>query len=183
MKLDILKRFPPFKDVLPVFAFTALLVYGRLVYIYAWKLPSWMMFLTIGEMLSILSYALSFALMESIGLTLILLVISFVLPLKWFRDLFIPRSVWLAVIWLVSLMLFFQRLSGSGLGLSILVEFYPWIGVTVLIALLASFAAGRIRLLKTVSMWFADQAIIFLFLFIPASLIGLVVVAVRNIFH
>jgi hypothetical protein len=182
MKQDIFKRFPPFKDVLPVFAFVAFLVYGRLIYIYAWKLPSWLMFLMPGEMLSILSYALAFALLESIGITLFLLSISFILPSKWFRDVFIVRSVWLTAAWLVSLMLYFQRLSGLGLGLTILVYFYTWIAVTIGIAILASFVAGRVRFIRTVTLWFAEQTIIFLFLLMPASLIGLIVVAARNIF-
>jgi hypothetical protein len=181
--LAMLKRIPGFGEILPTFAFIAFLVYGRMLYIFAWKLPSWLMNLTMGEIFSVLSYSLVFAVLECLGLTLILLVICFVLPAKWFRDDFIVRSTWLMTVWLVSMMIYFARMSSLGLelGLTVVDYIYPWIFVTLGMAALAGFASTRVRFMRTVAAWFADRTIIFLFIFLPASLVGLIVMVFRNI--
>ena len=179
-KSQLLKRIPPFNDILLVSAFTALLVYGRMLYIFTWKLPSWLKFLTVGEMLSVLSYSLSFVLLETAGIVLVLVLISFLLPQAWFRDVFVIRSVWMVAIWLVSLMVFFERL--SELGLDLLVVLYLWTGITLAVALAVAFLATRVRFMRSLATWIADRAVIFLFIFVPASLIGTIVVAARNIF-
>jgi hypothetical protein len=50
------------------------------------------------------------------------------------------------------------------------------------LAVLTAFLAGRVRFLANAAAWFADRVTVFLFLFIPASLISIVVVLVRNLF-
>jgi len=180
MKSNLIKRIPPFSDILSTLAFTALLVYGRMFYVFTWKLPSWLMFLNVGELFSILSYSLAFALLETISIVLVLLLIGFILPPAWFRDVFVVRGLWLVTVWLVSLMIFFERLSELGLGL--LVALYLWVGITILVAILAAFFSTRVRIMRAAALWFADRAVNFLFVLVPASLIGMIVVAVRNIF-
>ena len=179
----MLKRFPSPGEIIQAFAFIAFLVYGRILYFFAWKLPSWLVNLKLGEIFSVLSYSLVFAFLECLGLTLILLAICFVLPSKWFRNEFVARSTWLIIVWLVSIMIYFARMSslGTDLGLTVVDYMYPWIIVTLGIAALAGFASTRIRVMRTAALWFADRAIIFLFIFLPASLIGLIVMVFRNI--
>jgi hypothetical protein len=178
----MLKRFPSPGEMIQAFAFIAFLVVGRLLYIFAWKLPSWLMYLTVGEIFSVLSYSLFFAMLECLELTLILLAICFALPAKWFKDAFVVRSVWLMTVWLVSLMIYFARMSALGLelGLTVVEYLYPWTFVTLGIAALAAFASSRVRFMRTAALWFADRTIIFLFVFVPAALVGLIVVLFRN---
>jgi hypothetical protein len=178
----MLKRFPSLGEIIQAFAFTAFLVYGRMLFIFVWKLPSWLMYLTVGEIFSILSYSLFFAVLECLGLTLILAGICFILPAKWFRDAFVVRSTWLVAVWLISLMLYFARMSALGLelGLTVVEYLYSWTFVTLGIAALVVYASTRIRIMRTSALWFADRTIIFLFVLIPASLVGLIVVLYRN---
>ncbi len=176
----MLNRFPKLNEILPVLAFTSFLVYGRMFYVFVWKMPSWLKFLTAEEILSGISYSLAFDLLESLSLTLLLVAISFILPSPWFRDVFVTRSTWLMTVWMVSLMIYFDRL--SKLGLDFLIWLIPWTAVTLIVALLAAFFAANVRVMHRAALWIADRTIVFLFLFIPASLVGAVVVATRNIF-
>jgi hypothetical protein len=179
----MLKRLPAFNDILQVFALTAFLVYGRLLYVFAWKLPSWLKNLHGDEILSILSYSLANALLESLALTLLLSLLAFLLPARWFRDDFIVRGAWAATIWLVSWMIYFARMKSLGLelGLTMADYVYPWILVTLALAALAAFLSTRLRFMRAPVAWLADRTLIFLFLFIPASLLGAIVMLVRNI--
>ncbi len=175
----MLNRFPKITDIIPVFAFTAFLVYGRMLYTFVWKLPSWLKFLTVGEILSNLSYALMHSMLETLGIVLFLLAVSFVLPSAWFRDVFVPRGVWTLSVWFVSWAIYFSRL--SKVGSDFIAYLYLWTAITVVIALFAAFVAARTRWMRSAALWFADRAVIFLFIFIPASFVGALVVAVRNI--
>jgi len=176
-------RLPAWADLFSVLAFTSFLVYGRMLFVYVWKVPSWLMFLTMDRILSILCYGLAFSLLESVGYVLFLALVCFILPAQWFKQDFVVRSVWVMTIWLVSWNIFFMRMSSLGLdgGLQVLSILYPWLIVTILLAVVFYFISPRIRVLKNMALWLADRTLIFLFLLVPASLIGLVVVLVRNI--
>jgi hypothetical protein len=180
MKRILSNRIPAGNDILLLFAFTAFLIYGRTLFIFVWKLPSWLKLLTVNEMLPILSYSFSFNLLETAGVVLALLVIGFILPPAWFRNSFVVRGVWTVFVILVSLMILLGFLNVLMVNISNVLVW--WTGATVVLAVLAAFAAPRLRLMRSAALWFAEQTIIFLFLLMPASLIGLIVVAARNIF-
>ena len=179
----MLKRFPAFNDILQVFAFTAFLVYGRLLYVFAWKLPSFLKNLTIEEILAILAYSLMVALLETGLLTSALTAFAFLFPAKWFRDDFVTRGTWAVTVWLVSWMIYFARMQALGLelGLTMADYIYPWIFTTLALAALAAFLFSRVRFMRAAATWFADRTQIFLVIFIPASLIGAIVAFVRNL--
>ncbi|MBV6396487.1 MAG: hypothetical protein HFACDABA_02085 [Anaerolineales bacterium] len=176
------RRFPPWTEIVSVFSFVSLLVYGRMFFVFAQKLPSWLMYLSLGRIASILSYALAGALFESLGYALLLALACALLPARWFRNEFIARSLWGFTTWMASLNLFFNRLSANGLesGLQELDLLPAWLAVTTLLVL-AAFVFARAGLLKRVALWFADRSLVFLYIFLPASLLGLLAVAVRNI--
>lgn len=175
-------RLPAWADLFSVLAFTSFLVYGRMLFVFVWKVPSWLMFLTMDKILSILCYGLVFAFLESLGYVLFLALVCSLLPARWFRQDFVLRSVWTVTIWLVSWNIFFMRMSSLGLdgGLQVLNYIYPWLIVTVLLSVVFYFLSIRVRFLKNIGLWLGDRTLIFLFLLIPASLIGFVVVLVRN---
>ena len=180
---NLQKRFPARSDLLLTLAFTAFLVYGRMLFVYAWKLPSWLNYLALGEIFSILSYALVIALLESAGYVLFFALISALLPERWFRDGFVARSAWGVAIWIGSWWIYFTRLAGMGIegGLTALSDLYLWLAVTVAMVIVAVAVSARIRWMRTAATWLADQSLIFLFLLIPAALIGLAVVIIRNL--
>ena len=109
--------------------------------------------------------------------------IAGILPSKWLRDDFIARGAWALLVWVISWTIYFVRvqLLGLELGLTMADYVYPWIFVTLALAALASFLSSRIRFMRTFATWLADRTLIFLFIFIPASLIGAIAVIIRNI--
>jgi hypothetical protein len=176
----VLRRLPAFDQILPVFAVIALFAYGRSLYVFAFKVPAWLLFQSPGEILSNLAYGLVFNFLESAFLLSLLLAVSILLPASYFKDNFIAHGTWAASVVLVSVWAFIKNYSAVGpdFGQTI----YLWIGVTLVLSVLAAFLGGRIAFLKKAALWFADRVIILLFLFVPASALSLLALIVRNIF-
>lgn len=174
------KRLPVFGSILPVFAVIAFLVYGWTLIVFLWKLPSWILFLTLGEIMVIFAYSMTAALLESFVILGILLLVSVLLPAAWMRDVFVARGTFAALTGLGAVMLYMYRY--AVVGYDFIVQLIPWslaaLGLTVLVA----FAAGRARFLVRAAAWFSDLVSIFLFLFVPVSLISFAVVLFRNLF-
>ena len=76
----ILRRFPAFSAILPVYAVIAVPVFGWTVTSWLWKLPSWLNFLTAGEITAIFFYAILTAFVESTLICILLLLLCFLLP-------------------------------------------------------------------------------------------------------
>lgn len=176
-------RLPAGGELISVFSFIAFLVYGRMLFVFAWKLPSWLMFLTGKEILAILSYSVFVSLLESAGYGLVFSLVAFLLPGKWFRDQFVTRSVWALSVWFLSLLIYFTRLSNSKIADTLLSQptLFAWLAVTLTVVILIVFLAGRMSFMRKAALWFAEQSIVFLFLLVPASLAGMVVVIIRNL--
>ncbi|HEY3476049.1 MAG TPA: hypothetical protein VGK56_15660, partial [Anaerolineales bacterium] len=92
-----------------VFAVAMFLVYTWTLYTSFWKLPSWLFFLEMGEIISIYAYAFVLNLLESLLLLLIALVPAVLLPRRWWTEAFIPKGFALILIVLVSALLHMSR--------------------------------------------------------------------------
>ncbi len=179
MLSSLLRRLPTFNEILPVFAAIAFFAYGRTLFTFAFKLPAWLLFQPLGEVFSNLAYGLTYNLLESLEILLAFLIFCFVLPARFFKDSFVPRGTWLAVTLLGSILLYFKFY--SSVGPDFLNYIYLWSGVTLPLAVLVAFLGGRISFLQKAALWFSDRVIIFVYLLVPASIISIVVVIVRNI--
>ena len=85
---SILRRFPAFDQILPVFAVIALFTYGRSLYVFAFKVPAWLLFQSLGEIFSNLAYGLVFNFLESFLILSFLLIISIFIPASFFKNNF-----------------------------------------------------------------------------------------------
>lgn len=182
MMPTLLKRFPPRADLIAFFSFAAFLVYVRMLFFFAWKLPSWLYILTANEILSTLAYSLAFSFLESLGYTALFAIICFLLPISWFKARFVPRAVWAMTVWMISWSLFFSPIEGwkQG-GVEMAGSLFIWLVVTLLLAGFAAFAGARFPVLTRSGEWLADSTLVFLFLLVPASLISLIVIIIRNL--
>jgi len=165
--------------MLPVYALIALLVYGWTILWFFWRFPSWLFFMTIGEILSVFAYAMAFNLLESLFVLSIPVLLSFVLPKKWFYDTFVARSASLVLLLLGYSMFFTTRLQYE--------EGYP--KNLLLLSVLALFVIaflvyilGKISIVRKILEALSDRAVVFLYLSIPISLISSLVVIFRNLF-
>jgi hypothetical protein len=178
----ISERMPDSKNILAVYAFIVTLVYSWTLFTSFYKLPSWLFYLSIGKILSVYAYAFSFDLLESlIALTVILLLDFTVFLFLKNKEEFQSRSMILAGILLGTSMLrlaLFQNYEDITAFLS---GELLWWAVAIPLGLVLAVFAPRIKLVRTIFEGFAERATVFVYIYIPLSLIALVVVLIRNI--
>ena len=151
-----------------------MLVYGWSLYQFFWNIPSWLKFLTVGEISSVLAYTLATDLVESILVMFGLVIIAVVLPSKWFRDDFIMRGG----ISVLYLLIFFMVISHNATPLDQVISKYALRGFIDFAFL--HFVLGEVRLLRKFIGSLADRSTVFLYLSIPSSALALVVVLIRQ---
>lgn len=158
----------------------SLFIYGWELYRYVWRLPSWLHYLTLGDLLGIFSYAMLAGIAESLLLLGLLLGLCALLPTRFLKNDFTVRGTAISLGWFVSLIGFwivYERLSQS---IGNYVEIWT-LGALALAGLL-TWLSTKVRWLGSFLAAFADRTTIFLYLFIPLSLLSLVVVIFRNLF-
>jgi hypothetical protein len=174
------QRLPAFGSILSVFAVIAFLVYGWTMVVFLWKLPAWVLSLTLGEIMVVFAYSMTSALLESLVFLGLLLLAAFILPTAWLRDEFVPRGTFAAIVGLGSTMLYMYQY--SVVGYDFLNDLIAWTAAGIVLTVLAAVVAGRVCFLVRAAEWLSDQLTVFLFLLLPLSLISLLVVLYRNIF-
>ena len=175
----ILNRLPKLSQIAAVYAVIVLAIYIWTILWSFWKLPSWLFFLSIGEILTIYAYSFATNLLESLLILCLPLGLGAILPRKWFLDAFVSRGVIVV-------------LSVLGYAAYILTQFnsredYPGniirlFPVVLLASLVLAFFVGKVKFLSRAIDFISEQATVFLFISIPLSLIALLVVLVRVIF-
>jgi len=159
------------------------IVYSWTLYRTFWWVPSWLEYLSVWGVLVIIAYALAFALLESLALMGVISVLSLVLPRRIFKDQFILQGSTLSLALGVGAFLI-QRNVGVIYRLELeQTLLYPaliLVGV-VLLAFIFSFLFRKIGLLSRLALMAAERMTIFVYLYVPLGLIGLLVVVVRNL--
>lgn len=177
--MSIKSRLPTLQQALAVFGIIALMVYGWTLIWFFWKLPSWSYFLNLGEILTVLLYSLSTNLLESLFVLCIPLVLSVLLPRRWFHDRFVSMASALMIAGLGYTMYVSLQFRAADSYPKELIRQFPF---AALFILFFSFLVGRINLLRKLFETLTENAIIFAYIFLPISLIALLIVIVRNIF-
>jgi hypothetical protein len=171
-------RLPSLQENLQVFAVIAAFLYTWTILWLFWELPSWLNFLTVGEVLPLFAYALATNFLESILVLAGLNLVCFLLPQPWFHTSFVPRSFLLVAFGLGYLMVFISLFGKEA-------EHPPglWIWSLVIYALLipASLLLGRTAIVKNLAEFISDRLTIFLYLLVPLSLVSVLFILLRNI--
>jgi hypothetical protein len=149
-------------------------IFGWTLYWFAWILPSWLKFLTLGELGAIMAYFFTINFAETLSIILALMVLAAILPASWLKSDFILRGS------LASLCLF---------GFLIFIELHntplwqlPRVGaITGVIFIATAFLFIKIHFLRKALEGLADNATIFSYITIPVSILSLMVVIIRNI--
>jgi hypothetical protein len=164
--------------VTSVYAIIVLLVYGWTAYWIAWKFPSWMYYLTISEILWIICYTMAVNLLESLVLIFGVLVLGFLMPKAWLAERFGPSGTLLSIL-IAGILMYFSGPIQSAEHFS----YTPLIQMGILL-LVAFGTAMLLPLYRPVASFvdlLADRARIFLYILLPASLVSLVIVILRNL--
>lgn len=175
-------RFPEKRNIVTVFAVAMFLVYSWTLFTSFWKLPSWLFFLQVGEILSIYAYAFVVNLLESILLLFMVLLPSILLPRRWWTETFISRAVALILIVLGSAA-FHMSLYRTPDTRAVFIhgQLAWWIG-TALLAVILIWIVGRVPWIRRGLENMADRFVVFLYIYLPLSVLAVLVIFVRIFF-
>jgi hypothetical protein len=174
--LAIFNRIPKAAQIAAVYAVIVFTIYGWTLLWFFWKYPSWLYFLNIGEILTVLAYSLATNFFESLLVLAAPVALAVVLPKKWFYDVFVARGLAL-VLPILGYMMYIAFQFESKLDYP--TEILNWAPVILGATLLLIFVVGKVGFLHKALEIFADRATIFIYLSIPLSIISILVVAIR----
>jgi hypothetical protein len=176
-------RLPDSRNVTGLYAVIVCLVYSWTLFTSFYKLPAWMFYLNLGEIASIYAYAFLFDLVESILLLLVVLFFEFTLFLFLKnREELQTRAVVMAFALLCSMavrLALFKDYEEMG---GFVNDEPAWWGFAIAVSMLCSVLVSKSRLLRSIVGGFTERAVIFLYIYLPLSLLSVVIVIWRNLF-
>jgi hypothetical protein len=173
-------RVPSWGQILPVYGVIVLVVYAWTLLWFFWKVPGWLFFLNLGEILTALAYSLSTNLVESLLVLCAPLAAAIVLPRAWFRDVFVARGAALVLGGLGTMMYLAEQFKEKSNYPSLPLQ--PWtLGAAVLGVLLLVYVCGRFAPVRKAVESLADRMTIFVYILVPLSIISVVVVLFRAV--
>lgn len=176
--LSIIKKIPKLEEIAPVYAVIVMMIYPWTLTRYFWKLSSWILFASVGDLAALFAYMVVVNLLESILVLLVPLVMSVVLPQRWFYDRFKTRSISLVLFGLGFLIYLDRNLHADAPFPLALVRWIPMAAVAILVLV---FLVDQVDFLRKVLEEVANRLTVFLYISIPISAIALLVVLIRNI--
>jgi len=175
---------PSRTDIEPVLAIVIFMVFSWTLYRMFWQVPSWSFYLNVWDILIIAAYVLSQALFESFIILGFIIGLCIIFPKRIFCDKFIVQGSLLAMVICLSAFAI-QRKIGLIYGLNLYeLIIYPiafLVAVVFWIFIISLFNRWFPRLADLIKS-IADRMTIFLYLYIPLGVVGIVVVALRNLF-
>jgi len=170
---------PPWSEIQIVFGLLVFAVFSWSIRGFLYKLSAFLLYDVLGDIFGIFSYMMGIALLESAVVMLALLFLAVILPKEWFRDGFIYKAS------LLTLMV-----GGTMIYLQSILTFRPPAVRTLVVLLVVSFVAWLVLVFLTMKVerfrvvldFILDRVSVFLYLYVPLGIIGLVVVAFRNLF-
>ena len=172
-------RLPRIQDIVPVYAVISFMIYGWTFVLFFWKLPSWLNFMTPAQLFGAFSYGILTNVIESLIVISGLLCLCILLPSRYLRDAFVDRGTMITIIGLGSVMLYQYKYGAVRFDFAN--DIRLWAIATVLIILLFVFLTTKVKFLKSAMLNISDRMIIFLYIFVPLSVICVLDVIIRNL--
>lgn len=167
----IASRRPKREQIIPVFAWVSFLSFTWTLYHLAYNLPSWTLNYSFIGILSIFSYSMMFDLLEALLVTLALVLVSTILPPGWMSRRF-PAQGFVIIMAVFGLILLGYKARQQ-----------PQIEVLLIVAaVILNILVIRVEKINTCLENLAGRFAAFLYIYIPLSVIGTIVVLVRNLF-
>jgi len=172
-------RLPSNTDIMAVFAGAVFMVYSWTLYWSFYKIPSWLMFLDLGGILSIYAYAFIVNFLESVLLLSAALIASIVLPQGWWKKWFVPKGFVLSLIIVASAQIHMFLYRDPDTQVLFLYGQGTWWFSTLWVAFLVTWMVGRIPFFRKALIDFADRLVVFLYIYMPLTIVALLIVLVR----
>ncbi len=180
-------RLPARNDILHVFGVVLFAVFGWSIRGFLYKIPAFTLYFGISTNLAILSYMLSFALLESVLVMVALLAVAAILPAQALRRGFAYKG-FLVILVATLAMILFEGYFQIGYFKDMMAGMYYMVQpfviglascVLALIGLLWFFHARPAY--QKYLLYATEQLSVFTYIYVPLGLIGLAVVIVRNL--
>ncbi len=178
----LIARLPDRRSILNVYATAVFLVYSWTLLASFWKLPSWMYFLRITDILSVYAYSFVIDFIESLLLSGIVLFAGILLPSRWWNAHFTANSVLWIHILMGSIMLRLYTNRAPDRWESFVYNQAIWWGCTLLLGVVLNYLISRTSLFRQGLENLADRLVVFLYFYMPLTVVAVVVVFVRIIF-
>lgn len=136
--------------------------------------PSWVLYMPSGDVFGSVAYTLSFALVETLIVFLVLLFVGMMLPRRWVVEKYVPLAsallLELAVMAIVFQHFIIHHLPKRNLA----------IGYTLILAM-TTVAVLRFPKVGDVLRWVSERLVVLSFIYIFFDVLGLLIVIVRNL--
>lgn len=172
------KRFPSRSEAFTVFGIVVFVVHSWSVRGFLYLLPSFLLDYGLGEIFSIFGYMMAFALFESLLVLSGLLALSLVLPVRWFREGFVYKSLLTVTVATISFIVIQSFLKDvvptlQELALIASLSLLTWVGLLVL--------SHNFKPSQNVLFSIADRLSIMTYLYVPLGVTGFLTVLLRNL--
>jgi hypothetical protein len=173
-------RWPASKDIISVYAVIAFMIQLWTINVAFDQLPSWASFLNLNEILAVLAYRIAESFVECLFVLFILLSISFILPPRFFRDVFAVRGTAFVLCSLGSFILFWNRFENDP-G-PVMADYTPiWTAGTILLTCISAYVSAKIPVISDFLEWISERMVVFLYIFVPISVVSVITILIRNI--
>jgi hypothetical protein len=142
-------------------------------------IPSWIIKLSLWEVVGVTAYILAYSLLESLLVWLIFVFVAALLPAAWFRERLVLHAavmVWITAIWAVAIHLRSQGVYTWGYP-SVL----PWLVAYLLSILAAEFILWKIKILEVWIEGLVSRIAVLASVYVLTGLAGLLIAFVRNL--
>jgi hypothetical protein len=174
MKPSFADRRPSRSEILAIYGLIVMLIYGWSLYWFIWDLPSWIAFLSPGEIWAMFCYTEMVNLLESLSILGAILGLCIFLPPQWMHNDFIWRASSIILFFLIYLMVILARSIPPSDALKYALY-------SLIIFIIVQFISARTMLLRNFIKELAERSIIFIYISIPLSFISIIFVVIRNI--
>jgi hypothetical protein len=173
------RRLPSRQQLLPVLAACAVPVYSWSIVAFFHKLPSWLLQLSLWDLVGAFAYTQVFALFEAALVLASVVGLCLIVPRRLLRDKFVAQGGTLVLLssgWAVAVQLRANQLRSWGLRKFAVLALLYLLSIGVSYALIRRF--GR---LETAIGSLVDRLTVLLFLYGPLTAASLIVVFLRNV--
>jgi hypothetical protein len=172
-------RLPSRNQLVSLFASCVFLCFTWTILNFFHKAPGWLTFLAPGEVLGAFAYALGGALLESLLVLFLLVVLAVLLPARWFGDRLVAQGTVMVLViafWSAVFQLIYASTPKWDPDKMLL-----WSVLLLLSTVISSLLLHRLECLEKVVNALVERVTVFLYLYVPMGLLGLTVVAIRNL--
>lgn len=171
-------RFPKLQEIILVYAVNVVILYTfSLWFSFQDFSRNWILYLDIEDILGVFAYIIIGAFIETLLIIGFLIFVYFLFPPSIAQGRFVLYGTILTISFLLALMLRDETLVGIS---HILKNNNMVFTLFIASALTLSLVAERIKIARSTIETFADRCVIFLYIYLPLSLLAVVIIAIRN---